>query len=172
MGCLIIVRVFSANVLDGKAACQLITDLFSFLHTITKSGPTVVIPARSFPIGSGIQFGCLIEVGRKQTEFPGFHVLPRRWGVERTFAWLVRARRLSKGYERNPTSVKLRFISHQVTCFYKGTAVRGTLTDDRTDSLFQQQQQVIRCPFSLLRRRICAKYPTPLESIKSPGAKM
>jgi len=36
MGCLIIVRVFSANVFDGKAARQLITDLFSFLHTITK----------------------------------------------------------------------------------------------------------------------------------------
>ena len=38
MGCLGIVRVFAANVFDGKAARQLITDLFSFLHTITKSG--------------------------------------------------------------------------------------------------------------------------------------
>ena len=36
MGCLIIVRVFTANVFDGKAARQLITELFSFLHTITK----------------------------------------------------------------------------------------------------------------------------------------
>jgi len=36
IGCLIIVRVFAANVFDGKAARQLITDLFSFLHTITK----------------------------------------------------------------------------------------------------------------------------------------
>jgi len=36
MGCLIIVRVFAGNVFDGKAARQLITDLFSFLHTITK----------------------------------------------------------------------------------------------------------------------------------------
>jgi len=36
MGCLIIVRVFAANVFDGKAARQLITDLFSFLHTIIK----------------------------------------------------------------------------------------------------------------------------------------
>ena len=36
MGCLIIVRVFAANVFDGKAARQLITELFSFLHTITK----------------------------------------------------------------------------------------------------------------------------------------
>jgi putative transposase len=29
----------------------------------------------------------------------GFHVLPRRWVVERTFAWLSTWRRLSKDYE-------------------------------------------------------------------------
>ena len=31
---------------------------------------------------------------------PGFHVLPRRWVVERTFGWLGHSRRLSKDYER------------------------------------------------------------------------
>jgi len=35
----------------------------------------------------------------KRNELPGFHILPRRWVVERTFGWIGRYRRMSKDYE-------------------------------------------------------------------------
>ena len=50
------------------------------------------------------QFGCVLEVVQKKNTGNGFEVLPRRLVVERTFAWLGRSRRLSKEYERKPTS--------------------------------------------------------------------
>ena len=36
----------------------------------------------------------------------GFQVLPRRWVVERTFAWIDQIRRMSKDYERLPESIE------------------------------------------------------------------
>jgi putative transposase len=39
------------------------------------------------------------EIVKRSDTARGFKVLPRRWVVERTFAWLGRHRRLSKDYE-------------------------------------------------------------------------
>jgi putative transposase len=50
------------------------------------------------------EFNCTLEIVKRQKRKKGFHVLPRRWVVERTFAWLGRSRRLSKDYEREPRS--------------------------------------------------------------------
>ncbi len=36
----------------------------------------------------------------------GFRVLPRRWVVERTFAWMELSRRFSKDYERLPETAE------------------------------------------------------------------
>ncbi len=36
----------------------------------------------------------------RNADVKGFQVLPRRWVVERTFAWISRCRRLARDYER------------------------------------------------------------------------
>jgi len=43
--------------------------------------------------------GYALEVVRRPPGATGFAVLPRRWVVERSFAWVGRYRRLSKEYE-------------------------------------------------------------------------
>jgi putative transposase len=46
----------------------------------------------------------LLEPVLRSDDQKGFMVLPRRWVVERTFAWLSQCRRLSKDYEVLPAS--------------------------------------------------------------------
>lgn len=40
-----------------------------------------------------------LEIAKRNDQESGFKVVPRRWVVERTFAWVGRQRRLSKDYE-------------------------------------------------------------------------
>jgi putative transposase len=47
-----------------------------------------------------------LEIVRRAEPGSGFRVLPRRWVVERTFAWLGRYRRLSKDYEELPETTE------------------------------------------------------------------
>jgi transposase len=46
--------------------------------------------------------GLDLEIVARPAGQQGFAVLPRRWVVERTFAWLGRSRRLARDYERKP----------------------------------------------------------------------
>lgn len=45
-----------------------------------------------------------IEIIKRSDTATGFEVLPRRWVVERTFAWLGRCRRLAKDWEKTIAS--------------------------------------------------------------------
>jgi putative transposase len=104
MGCLLVVWVHAANIFDGKAARQVITNLFLLRQTVK------IIWADGGYSGAELfdwvasLFECKLEVVKKKKGVQGFHVLPRRWVVERTFAWLGRSRRLNRDYERKPTS--------------------------------------------------------------------
>jgi len=46
-----------------------------------------------------LHFGWLLQIIRRCDTKPGFNVLPKRWIVERTFAWLGNYRRLNRDYE-------------------------------------------------------------------------
>jgi putative transposase len=48
--------------------------------------------------------GWTVEIVLRSDDVSGFHVLPKRWIVERTFAWLLNFRRLSKDYEYFPVT--------------------------------------------------------------------
>ncbi len=50
-----------------------------------------------------------IEIVRRSDQAKGFVVLPKRWIVERTIAWLNRCRRLAKDWE-NKTRNALAFL--------------------------------------------------------------
>lgn len=48
--------------------------------------------------------GWTIEIVKRSDTAEGFEIIPRRWVVERTFAWLGRCRRLAKDWEKSIAS--------------------------------------------------------------------
>ena len=103
MGYSIVVAVHAANIYDGRTARDVVSALFSIVNTVRKIWADGAYQGEAFVDECKEKFNCVIEVVKKKKK-KGFHVIPRRWVVERTFAWLNRYRRLSKDYERKPTS--------------------------------------------------------------------
>ena len=52
------------------------------------------------------QHGIRLEVVKHPMAKRGFALLPRRWVVERSFAWVARFRRLERDYERLDAALK------------------------------------------------------------------
>ena len=69
-----------------------------------ESGPIKAIKVPKGPLVEWVKktFSCELEVVSRKGK--KFKVLPRRWVVERTFAWLSRYRRLVREYEKKPAS--------------------------------------------------------------------
>ena len=59
--------------------------------------------------------GLATEIVKRSDAAKGFEVLPRRWVVERTFAWLGRCRRLAKDFEN---------LSRNALAFLKLASIR------------------------------------------------
>jgi transposase len=64
------------------------------------------------PAADAATHGIRLEAGKHPEATRGFVLLPRRWVVERSFAWAARFRRLTRDYERLPeTLAGLHFVA-------------------------------------------------------------
>jgi putative transposase len=99
LGFVLAAKVTPASVQDRDGARQLLVSLPGHCKCLRKiwvdaayRGNLVDWVAEKFKFR--------LDVVTRDKDQPGFHVLPRRWVVERTFGWLNGQRRLSKDYER------------------------------------------------------------------------
>ena len=78
------------------------------------------------PSAEAKKHGIRLEVVKHQEARRGFMLLPRRWVVERDFAWASRFRRLVKDYERLPETVAgLHFVAFACLFLHRAISVIG-----------------------------------------------
>ena len=95
-----------AQVGELVAEAQLVSD-HSIALAFVDQGYTGADPA-----AASAEHGVVLEVVRLPDAKRGFVLLPRRWVVERSFAWLTRFRRLARDFERLPeTLAGLHFLA-------------------------------------------------------------
>ena len=71
--------------------------------------------------------GIRLEVVKHPGTKKGFVLLPRRWVVERSFAWAARLRRLARDYERLPETVAgLHFVAFACLFLHRAVTVLGS----------------------------------------------
>ena len=98
MGLILSCVVHPADVQDRDGAPWVLADLAERFPRLRKiwadSGYTGQLLEQAKDWGEWV-----LEIVKKADKTAGFQLLPHRWIVERTFAWLGRYRRLSKDYE-------------------------------------------------------------------------
>ena len=96
MGNLLAIVVHAANIHDTKSGINPARKAFEKYRTIQKfCGDDGY--RKSFEEDVSKQLGLGVDISARIK--PVFEVIPKRWVVERTFAWANHSRRLSKDYE-------------------------------------------------------------------------
>ena len=100
MGFILTVVVHSAGIQDRVGARAVLIRLFGLIHGIQKVFADGGYTGKLITWATAM-FATTVEVV-KRSDAGKFVVLPKRWIVERTFAWLALSRRLNRDYEINP----------------------------------------------------------------------
>ena len=96
------VVVHGADWQDHDGACLVLMQLREHCRRLRVIFADSAYGRNQLPAWVKATFGWILQTVLRPVAAKGFVVLPKRWIVERTFAWLTRYRRHSKDYERNP----------------------------------------------------------------------
>lgn len=99
LGLLLVVIITAASVQDSVGGQQVLDHLAATHPSV--SAAWVDGGYNNTVIRHGARQGIHVEVV-KRAPVKGFHVLPRRWVVERSLGWLMQHRRLARDYEALP----------------------------------------------------------------------
>ena len=114
-GRLLAVRVHAADVQDrdgAKLALKASRATFPFVQTVFADGGY----AGRLEAWARAKANVALSIVRRPRTLAGFEPLPRRWVIERSFAWLIKNRRLVRDFEqRSETSETLIIIAAATT---------------------------------------------------------
>ena len=131
MGFVLAVFITSAQVDDGVAAIQLLEKIdtvkYPRLKIIWGDNKYHNLELESWMKKHRPDW--MIEVKRPPKGADGFVVVPKRWGVERSFAWMGRNRRLSKDYEKTTSSSEATVKLANIALLLRRLAPRENTTD-------------------------------------------
>ena len=92
--------VHAADIQDRDGGVLLMATLFSMYPFLLKLYADGGYQGPKFQVGlQGVFRQINVEIVKRSDIAKGFAILPKRWIVERTIAWLNRCRRLAKDWE-------------------------------------------------------------------------
>lgn len=97
LGLILAVTVTAASLSDNAIGIRLLNQAKNAYPTISKAWADTGF--KNAAVEHGATIGIDVEVVPRNTQTRGFHVLKRRWVVERTLGWLMLHRRLARDYE-------------------------------------------------------------------------
>lgn len=102
MGLLVLAKVTSANVQDVHAGKKLLQDLHERPQLLLRLKKIIADGGYrgELEVWVSQEMQVTLEIVLKLGDHKGFQVLPKRWVIERTIAWISRQRRLARDYER------------------------------------------------------------------------
>jgi len=104
LGLILAVVVHAAEWQDQDGACWVLEVLKVKFHRLKVIFGDAAYGRANLPDYVRDTFGWILQTILRPVGLKGFVVLPKRWIVERTFAWLARYRRHSKDYEKTTAS--------------------------------------------------------------------